>query len=212
MKAKFAQLLVSAAAIALTAASPPTARGADESVAPAPDKNDSDGEKAVQLFIAGSIPDASFLDASSRLAIALSNNADIRAYAERVANAQAKAANSLVGWVNAIGPVVTDRSIYPGRKEEAPVGRVSAPQMLQSQTAVLQRLSTLRGRDFDALYISAQKEALQHLTGVYQTYIDANQDGGLRAIAVRELAGAKDSLSTLNALPPNEAGTPRRAP
>jgi len=216
IKIMSARLFIGGVLIALTAAMPMAARAEDAPVGPPVAAKDKlSGSELTAHLVGAAIPDANFLGQSSRMAIGRSKNAKIVEFAQDMAKAQTAAATSLTAWVNAVGPIVTDRSAYPGRTERPPAGRVSAPQMLPAQVEVLQRLSTLQGRDFDALYLSTQKDALQRLATAYQGYIDADGEPSLRAVAVRELAKAQDRLSMLDSLSANsanEAGTRRRRP
>lgn len=189
-------LFAIAASIAATASAPSCAQTADElSSPPASVQAKPAGQESSAGFLANAIPDAHFLEQTSRMAIGHSSNGKIREYAQQVAKAQTAAANSLTAWVNTSGPVVTTRSASPGSK-----ARVSAARLLPAQANVLQRLSTLQGREFDALYISTQRDAFLQLTTIYQDYIEKGDDPGLHAIAVRELAEAMAALSRLDAL------------
>ncbi|WOJ89027.1 DUF4142 domain-containing protein [Methylocapsa polymorpha] len=183
-------------AIAALIAAPANAQTAGQANAPTDAAQASPaGQEPVAHFLASAIPNANFLAQTSRMAIGRSKNGKIRDFAQQIAKTQTAAANSLTAWVNTSGPVVTSRSTFSGS-----TARVSAPRLLQSQADLLQRLSILQGRDFDALYISSQKDALQQLANSYQGYIDNGGDPGLHAIAVRELENLMTALTRLDAL------------
>jgi len=185
-----------AALIATMASAPTNGQTAGQANAP-PDSAQATpaGHESMAQFLANVIPNANFLAQTSRMSIGRSKNGKIRDFAQQIAKTQTAAANSLTAWVNTSGPVVTSRSTFSGS-----TARVSAPRLLQSQADLLQRLSILQGRDFDALYISSQRDALQQLTNIYQNYADSDGDPGLHAIAIRELANLKTALSRLDAL------------
>jgi predicted outer membrane protein len=72
--------------------------------------------------------------------------------------------------------------------------------MLPSQASVLQRLSSLQGRDFDVLYVSVEKDGLRRLETVYQDFVQNGADPGLHAIAAQELPEVKQLIAALGGL------------
>lgn len=199
---------MSASLIALAAAvaPPQMARAAQAgdlmapSAAPTPAPAAPAAQNPSARFLSDAIPAAHFLEQTSRMAAARTKNSKIRDFAQQTAKAQTAAALSLTAWVNTSGPVVTGRSAIFGQSGASPVSRVTAPRLLQSQADQLQRLSTLQGRDFDAAYISAQRDGLQQLADVYQQYVDKDGDPGLHAIAARELVEVKKAMDLLAGL------------
>lgn len=125
-----------------------------------------------------------------------SNNGKIRDLAQEVAKEETTVGNFLAHWVHMGGPVVTDH--FSSSLHLAV--RLKAPKMLPEQAGFLQRLSTLQGRDFDAMYVSVEKEALQHLAAVYQDYALHGDDPSLQAIAARELPEVKQLIAALGGL------------
>jgi predicted outer membrane protein len=149
-------------------------------------------------FVATVIPTANFVATASRLALANSNNAKIKKYAEALAREQTAVAQSLNAWVNVKGPVVTPRSPISGKIE--PGAKVRAPNLLPAQVGNLQRLSASRGKTFDALFITTQMDALSQLETLYRDFIQNGTDPGLQAIATRELPKVEQSLLALGGL------------
>ena len=130
------------------------------------------------------------------MAISKSRNAKIQQFAGTLAKDQSAIANSLSAWVNVNGPVVTLRSPYTG---QIGVGapKLKAPNLLPAQVASLQRLSASSSHDFDALFVSAQMEALVQLQILYRDFIQNGTDPGLHAIAERELPKVEQTISAL---------------
>jgi predicted outer membrane protein len=150
-------------------------------------------------FVATAVPTTNFIATASRMAISKSRNAKIQQFAGPLAKDQSAIANSLSAWVNVNGPVVTLRSPYTG---QIGVGapKLKAPNLLPAQVASLQRLSASSSHDFDALFVSAQMEALVQLQILYRDFIQNGTDPGLHAIAERELPKVEQTISALDSL------------
>jgi predicted outer membrane protein len=105
-------------------------------------------------FVADAFPDVHFLNEASRMAIAHATNEKVRDLALRVAREETAVGISLMHWVRTSGHAT------PAEFPTLAVG-FKPPRMLASQAGVLQRLSSLQGRDFDVLYVSVEKEGLR---------------------------------------------------
>jgi predicted outer membrane protein len=150
-------------------------------------------------FVATAIPTTNFMATASRMAVSKSHNAKVQKFAAALATDQTALANSLAGWVNVNGPVVTLRSPYTG--EIGPgASKLKAPNLLPAQVTNLQRLSASNGHDFDTLFVSAQMEALVQLQILYRDFIQNGTDPGLHAIAARELPKVEQTISALDSL------------
>jgi len=185
----------SAAQTGVETASPPAASA---SPAPSPPSSASASD-LMSHFVAAAIPTANFIATASRLAVAKSHNTKVQKFAEALAKEQTAIANSLAGWVNVNGPVVTLRSPYTGQIGPGAT-KLRAPNLLPAQVTNLQRLSASQGHDFDALFVSAQMEALVQLQTLYSDFIQNGTDPGLRAIATRELPKVEQTISALDSL------------
>ena len=71
---------------------------------------------------------------------------------------------------------------------------------LPAQGKDLTRLSSLNGREFNALYVSTQSDALHQLATLYRDYLRNGNDPALRAIATRELPKINDRIADLRRL------------
>jgi putative membrane protein len=185
----------SAAQTGVETASPPAASA---SPAPSPPSGASASD-LMSHFVATAIPTANFIATASRLAVAKSHNNKVQKFAEALAKKQTAIANSLASWVNVNGPVVTLRSPYTGQIGPG-AAKLRAPNLLPAQVTNLQRLSASQGHDFDALFVSAQMEALVQLQTLYSDFIQNGTDPGLRAIATRELPKVEQTISALDSL------------
>ena len=194
-----ARALMAKALAALVLAAPAAAQtGVDANPPPVSSGTLSPAELMAH-FVASAIPNANFIAAASRMASENSRNGKIRKFAEALAKDQTAVANSLEAWVNVNGPVVTLRSPYTGKIGPG-AAKLSAPQLLPPQRSNLQRLSASQGRDFDSLYVSTLTEALVQLQTLYRDFSLTDADPGLKAIAVRELQKAEQTISALDAL------------
>lgn len=153
----------------------------------------------ISHFVATAVPTTNFIATASRMAISKSRNAKIQQFAGPLAKGQSAIANSLSAWVNVNGPVVTLRSPYTGQIG-AGAQKLKAPNLLPSQVTSLQRLSASSSQDFDALFVSAQMEALVQLQILYRDFIQNGTDPGLHAIAERELPKVEQTISALDSL------------
>jgi predicted outer membrane protein len=144
-------------------------------------------------FVADAFPDVHFLNEASRMAIAHATNEKLRDLALRVAREETAVGISLMHWVHTSGHATT---------AEFPTLAVgfNPPRMLPSQASVLQRLSSLQGRDFDVLYVSVEKDGLRRLETVYQDFVQNGADPGLHAIAAQELPEVKQLIAALGGL------------
>ncbi|MGH6811398.1 MAG: DUF4142 domain-containing protein [Methylocella sp.] len=195
-----ARALMVKALAALALAAPAAAQTGVDANPPAVPSGTSSPSELTARFVASAIPNANFIAAASRMASARSRSGKLRDLAGELGKDQAIVANSLAGWVNVNGPVVTRRSPYTGRIGSG-TAKLNAPQLLPSQVSDLRRLSASRGRGFDSLYVSVTKEALAQLQTLYREFAaQSGTDPGLQAIAVRELPKIEQRISALGAL------------
>jgi predicted outer membrane protein len=153
----------------------------------------------ISHFVATAVPTTNFIATASRMAISKSRNAKIQQFAGPLAKDQSAIASSLAAWVNVNGPVVTLRSPYTGQIGPGAT-KLKAPNLLSAQVTSLQRLSASSSHDFDALFVSAQMEALVQLQILYRDFIQNGTDPGLHAIAERELPKVEQTISALDSL------------
>jgi len=165
-------------------------------------------------FAAQAVPNVNFLNDASRMALSQSGSPAIRRFAHRVAKEQTIAGNSMTAWANTNPPTLTGRSSYSG---DPLSGLVSMPlnvvvgtgnaltggqivpsadghALMSSQAADLQRLSQLKGPQFDALYRSTQLDSLRQLATLYSDYAVNGDDPGLRSLARSELPKVKKRI------------------
>lgn len=201
---KRARAIVAGAFVTLTAAVSAAAQTGGEA-APPPAASSSPAPPSVSAselmshFVATAIPTTNFIATASRMAVSKSHNAKVQKFAAALATDQTALANSLAGWVNVNGPVVTLRSPYTGQIGPG-AAKLKAPNLLPAQVTNLQRLSASNGHDFDARFVSAQMEALVQLQTLYRDFIQNGTDPGLHAIATRELPKVEQTISALDSL------------
>jgi putative membrane protein len=129
---------------------------------------------ASRALAVDALPDARFVGfaqqhndfeiASARLALAKSNNENIRGYANRMLSEHDLAAQHLV-------------------KSRSEAGVSYAPDPNDASVAVLRRLSTLEGPQFDTAYANAQLAAMTNAEAQYGAFSQAGQGGPLRRYA-----------------------------
>ena len=103
-----------------------------------------------------------------------------------------------------VGDVLTGRSVAIDNPL-APLTVVRTPdpsvaQTLPAEREDLSRLSSMNGREFDALYRSTQSDALQQLATLYRDYLRHGDDPALLAISNRELPKIKARIAELRRL------------
>ncbi|VTZ52040.1 conserved exported hypothetical protein [Methylocella tundrae] len=199
MSAKGARTrLIAASALIAAAVAPLKAQTATAPDAPpiAAGRNLPSSLEQSAAFIGDAFPSIHFLDQASRMAIAHSKNDKIRDFAEHVAQDETSVGNSLMHWVRTGGAGAADETSPSNRLA---IG-IKPPRMLASQANFLQHLSGLQGHDFDVMYVSIEKDALQNLASVYELYVRNGLDPGLQAIATRELPEVKHLISVLASL------------
>ncbi len=105
------------------------------------------------------------------------------------------------GVTNGVGSVVDGATgqILPGTV--VPVqGPLLGSGLLPASREDLERLRTLDGNRFDALYRSTQEDALKQLATLYRDYATNGDDAALRAIAASELPKVRRRLEELSRL------------
>ena len=111
------------------------------------------------------------------------------------------AANVTADVTNGVGDLVTGRSVAIDRP--LTVTRTPDPAnaaVLPAGADDLGRLSTMKGRRFDAFYKTIQRDSLRQLATIYAAYIQNGDDPGLREMAVRELPKINRRLAELRQL------------
>ena len=114
------------------------------------------------------------------------------------------AGNVTTGVTNGVGDVLTGRSVAID-DPLAPLNVTRTPdptiaQTLPAERDDLSRLSASNGRDFNALYLSTQSDALHQLATLYRDYLRNGDDPALRAIATRELPKVNARIADLRRL------------
>lgn len=104
------------------------------------------------------------------------------------------------GVTNGVGNAVdgTVGGVLPG--VVAPAGRVPVigAGLLPANREDLERLKSLDGRQFDALYRSTQKDSLNQLAILYRDYAANGDDPALRSLAAGELPKVKRRLDEIS--------------
>lgn len=155
------------------------------------------------------VPNVDFLDRSSRIALTNSKSSRIRDFARVEATEQTLAANALDGWIEtdkssvasvpADDPLLTGRSVALGDTAAvAQTALADAPLPLGQED--LDRLDGLNGTEFDNLYRTRQKDALNQIAASYAEYLAKGDDTVLKGIARRELPKVKQQIAVLNKL------------
>jgi predicted outer membrane protein len=188
-----------AAPTAVLSASAQTGGGGEAAPSSSPPPQAVPASERTSHFVSTAVPITNFIATASRMAISKSRNAKIQQFAGPLAKDQSAIANSLAAWVNVNGPVVTLRSPYTGQIGPGAT-KLKAPNLLPAQVTSLQRLSASSSHDFDALFVSAQMEALVQLQILYRDFIQNGTDPGLHAIAERELPKVEQTISALDSL------------
>ncbi len=93
------------------------------------------------------------------------------------------------GVTNGVGTVVdgTVAGILPGAVAPASQGPLIGAGLLPANRDDIERLKSLTGRQFDALYRSTQQDALRQLATLYRDYATSGDDPALRSLASSEL-------------------------
>ena len=129
---------------------------------------------ASRAFAVDALPDARFVGyaqahndfeiASARLALSRSSNAGVRGFADRMLAEHDLAAQHLA-------------------KSRQEAGVSFAPDPNEPTVAVLRRLESLEGPDFDAYYAKSQLAAMTNAEAQYGAFSQAGQGGPLRRYA-----------------------------
>ncbi len=116
----------------------------------------------------------------------------------------AVAGNVTTDVTNGVGDVLTGRSVAIDnplvpltiRRTPDMAGDASLP----ANRDDLARLSSLTGRQFNALYLSTQSDALHQLATLYRDYMRQGDDPALQAMATRELPKINARIAELRRL------------
>src|SRR5471032_1456174 len=129
---------------------------------------------ASRALAVDALPDARFVGyaqthndfeiASARLALSKSGNENVRGYANRMLVEHDLAAQTLA-------------------KSRSEAGVTYAPDPNEPTVAVLRRLSSLEGPEFDVAYANAQLAAMTNAEAQYDAFSQAGQGGPLRRYA-----------------------------
>ena len=103
------------------------------------------------------------------------------------------------GVTNGVGNVVDGATgqVLPGTVVPVQGPSVGAG-LLPANREDLDRLQTLDGRQFDALYRSTQQDSLRQLATLYRDYAANGDDAALRALAASELPKVNHRLEQIN--------------
>jgi len=157
-------------------------------------------------FLTNANQDIDFLDRASRLALANSHAAKIKAFAHDQARDQTLAANAIGDWIKAdLGPqtaqaddrVATGRSVAIGA-DASPVTRKLAEMSPPTGQEDLDNLEGLTGKDFDDIYKDREAVTLDQLKDLYDAYATNGDDPALVAIAKGELPKIKRQIMELH--------------
>jgi putative membrane protein len=140
---------------------------------------------ASRALAVDALPDARFVGyaqahndfeiASAKLALSKSNNENVRGYANRM---------------------LTDHDLAAQRlaKTRSEAGVSYAPDPNDPTVAVLRRLSSLQGPEFDTAYANAQLAAMTNAEAQYGAFSQAGQGGPLRRYAQEQYPKIKVNL------------------
>jgi len=164
LAAAAAVLLTSGASLAQNTTPPPSA----DQIQPA-------GITAPQDFANKAGPAGLFEIQSSQLALKMSQNADIKTFAQKMIDDHTKAADDL--------------------KAAAAKDGVTVPAALDADgTTNLQKLQGAKAADFDALYVQMQTDAHIAAVGLYAGYAQNGQAGAIKDHATKTLPTLKMHL------------------
>jgi predicted outer membrane protein len=151
------------------------------------------------VFVADAFADINFINLASRMAIAHTTNEKIRDFAIKVAKGETAVGMSVKVWMRA--------AVHKALSAPAPspasytlAEKFRKLRLRPSQRADLQHLSSLQGRDFDAFYISTQKDALLRLKSLYEGFAQNDADSELHAIAAQELPEVEHMIVAVGGL------------
>jgi putative membrane protein len=140
---------------------------------------------APQAFAVDALPDARFVGyaqahndfeiASAKLALSKSGNENVRGYATRMLADHDLAAQNLA-------------------KSRSEAGVSYAPDPNEPTVAVLRRLSSLAGPEFDTAYANAQLAAMTTAEAQYGAFSEAGQGGPLRRYAQEQYPKIREHL------------------
>ena len=189
-------VVAAAAAIAILVAAVPSAQAQTSAITDA--------------FVVETSRDISILHQADRVAITEPASLGLQAFARRNTLEQSAAYEDLTAWAQAerrgakaaaltptidgLGPI-----LYPFDAVVIPLN-VDGPPATRADHALLAQLQSLHGRDFAALYLSAQTGALARLERTYVDYIKNGDDPQLRRLAVVNLPKVRRLLAELRRL------------
>ena len=140
---------------------------------------------ASRALAVDALPDARFVGfaqqhndfeiASAKLALSKSNNENVRGYANRMLTEHDLAAQHLA-------------------KSRSEAGVTYAPDPNEPTVAVLRRLSSLEGPQFDVAYANAQLAAMTNAEAQYGAFSQAGQGGSLRRYAQEQYPKIREQL------------------
>ncbi len=101
---------------------------------------------------------------------------------------------------NGVGTAVdeTVAGVLPGTVAPASSGPLIGAGLLPANREDFERLKSLSGRQFDALYRSTQQDALRQLATLYRDYEANGDDPALRSLASSELPKVKRRLEEIS--------------
>jgi putative membrane protein len=124
---------------------------------------------------------------SSRLALQMSTNQEVRAYAQMMVDDHTRMMNEMMS--TGAGPA------------NMPM------QMTPQHTAMLERVRTASPADFDMIYKREQMMAHQEAVALHRTYAGEGQNPMLKAMAARAVPMVEAHLARAQSLPEIAAGT-----
>ena len=165
-------------------------------------------------FVANVRLNGYFLAKASDLASDRSENPDLRAFADKeaeavesvIADVDARTAPAIatrdVPVTVASNELVTGRSAAVDRPSaakgfSAPVGTGA---LMPAAMITLDRLSASKGQAFDTLYKATQINALHQLAALYNAYDMTGDDAALKQLAKNELASTNERIAELERL------------
>jgi predicted outer membrane protein len=190
--------------------------------------------RATQLtpenFRATAIVSDTFEMESSRNALQLSRNPEVRAFAEQMIRDHGMTSQALMGGGGVPGTATGALAgAVIGGVVGGPVGAVvggvagaatgaatgtptysAGPTLDARHAGMLNRLVARRGAQFDALYGQMQVQAHREAVGLYSAYAQVGTDPSLRAFAAQTLPHLQQHLAMARRLPGAGGGPSRR--
>ena len=223
MRTSFALAAILAASFAVPAIAAPAQtalRPTVEATSPA------ETSRETARYVATALTTSRFIVAASALAITHSASLRVQAYARDAVKEYENLSGSTVAWALDNAPVIAGRSVglpTPRNAVEGVATLAFAPLAVlvttgmaitgtlpaqtddgrtisATQAATLEKLSQLRGWDFDLAYIEAMNDSVRSLAGASSTYLQQGNDGVLKRSVLASMPILRRDMTRLRDL------------